>query len=632
MSARLNPTGSRWPFFSLVPLALVAGAIVVAIAAFLVVVSPAPATDVSFSDVPASYPNAEAIADLSGRGIINGFADGTFRPDNPVTRQQFAKMIVKTLGLTVPPDIVCPFTDVDTTPNAADPNYPAKYVAVCAAQGITTGTSATTFSPGANITRQQLITMVVRAVKLSSPPESYTPPFSAGQFSLAEHFSNAAAAAYAGLLEGLGVSNTYAFSVAATRGECAQLLHNLLGYRGSGETTSTTVPGGTTTTTASTTTTTTPFQPESPTGNLVHAWFNASGNWQQWQSENVSQLTGAGAVCAELGGLNSLEPVSGSFSERVWATSATGHLLMFTVSPSGHDWQATDITAQTGRQVANVCDGDVQVTGSGSQPVLHLVARDPSGDLLHFRWQSGSDWHCEDVSAKLGAKIVGRPTLMPAVSAPAGTFMTAGVAGTDGHLLLFHFNGSVWTLEDVTAECGVTCGGFIRWDPLGAVDTHGHFYLLDRPSASSPWQTTDVSAALGQDFALGERLLAWDYSHWSWVDQYDHFALVDTDDNLVHAWRDSQEKWHSENLSTLTGYKISSICSTWSQSQGPGSAMICLFAITSDNHLVGIWRSLPSGSWQVFDASQQLGFDVYPWVIPAPSSSAGLQHLMMVRK
>ncbi len=50
--------------------------------------------------------------------------DGTFGPDNSVTRQQFAKMIVKTLGLAVTGSEICPFIDVDTTPNPTDPYYP----------------------------------------------------------------------------------------------------------------------------------------------------------------------------------------------------------------------------------------------------------------------------------------------------------------------------------------------------------------------------------------------------------------------------------------------------------------------------------------------------------------------------
>ena len=180
----------------------------------------------TFSDIAGS-PYAAAITALADDGVVTGFEDGTFKPNNAVTRQQFAKMIVLALGLTVTGTEVCPFGDVPAQ-EGTDPFYPSKYVAVCASQSITQGTTPTTFSPRAFITHQQLITMVVRAAGLSDPPAGYSPPFTAGQFSLNEHYLNARKASYAGLLAGLvGVGPTYDFLAPSTRGECAQILYNM---------------------------------------------------------------------------------------------------------------------------------------------------------------------------------------------------------------------------------------------------------------------------------------------------------------------------------------------------------------------------------------------------------------------
>src|SRR5512145_1030892 len=55
----------------------------------------------SFPDMASNHPYAAAVDELSDRGVINGFVDGTFGPEKAVTRQQFAKMIVLTLGLPV---------------------------------------------------------------------------------------------------------------------------------------------------------------------------------------------------------------------------------------------------------------------------------------------------------------------------------------------------------------------------------------------------------------------------------------------------------------------------------------------------------------------------------------------------
>ena len=178
-----------------------------------------------FSDV--TGPNfSYAITSMASAGLVSGFSDGTFRPGDAVTRQQFAKMIVKALGLPVSANDVCPFTDV-VFQSGDDPLYPSKYVAVCAARGITTGKTGTTFAPSENITRQQLIAMVARAISLSTPPASYTPSFSAAQFYLNEYYVNACKADYIGLLNGL--AGPYCnFAGNATRGECAQILYNLL--------------------------------------------------------------------------------------------------------------------------------------------------------------------------------------------------------------------------------------------------------------------------------------------------------------------------------------------------------------------------------------------------------------------
>jgi hypothetical protein len=183
----------------------------------------------SFTDViPGVTPYSTAIAALATDNIITGYPDGTFRPNDPVLRQQFAKMIVLALDLTVTGNEVCPFTDV-ALQIGYDPFYPSKYVAVCAAQGIAQGITPTIFAPYAIITHQQLITMIARAADLSAPPVSYTPAFTASQFSLPSHYENARKADYAGLLNGLlGIGPSYDFLAGSTRGECAQLLYNLM--------------------------------------------------------------------------------------------------------------------------------------------------------------------------------------------------------------------------------------------------------------------------------------------------------------------------------------------------------------------------------------------------------------------
>ena len=71
--------------------------------------------------------------------------------------------------------------------------------------------------------------MVARSADLPDAPAQFDPGFTVGQFGTGEHFANARKAASAGLLAGLqGVGPGFNFGAAASRGECAQLLWNLL--------------------------------------------------------------------------------------------------------------------------------------------------------------------------------------------------------------------------------------------------------------------------------------------------------------------------------------------------------------------------------------------------------------------
>ncbi len=190
----------------------------------------------TFSDVSPDNPFAPAISDLAARHIINGFDNGTFRPGALVTRQQFAKMIVLTMGYQVSEKNVCPFTDVvQTSPghlvDPLDPLYPDHYIAVAALHGVTTGKTATTFAPYQNISRYQVISMVVRAIDdirpglLLTPPASFESTWDPAQSSV--HGQNARRAEYNGLLAGLTLQNLDP-TASMPRGEVAQILWNAL--------------------------------------------------------------------------------------------------------------------------------------------------------------------------------------------------------------------------------------------------------------------------------------------------------------------------------------------------------------------------------------------------------------------
>ncbi|MCL5942779.1 MAG: S8 family serine peptidase [Actinobacteria bacterium] len=189
---------------------------------------------VAFVDVPAGHPYATAIEALAASGVVSGYPDGRFGPDDLVTRQQFAKMVLLALGQTPTENDIAPFVDVESTVSGL---YPDHFIALAYALGITTGTSTAPpmYSPYAHITRAQVVSMAVRGAdavapgNLEAPPPGFTPVF--GSFSKT-HDGAAARAAWNGLLDGLqGMGPDYDMWRVATRGETAAVLARLLTVR-----------------------------------------------------------------------------------------------------------------------------------------------------------------------------------------------------------------------------------------------------------------------------------------------------------------------------------------------------------------------------------------------------------------
>ena len=119
--------------------------------------SPEPETVSSFADVPADSYYAKAVAWAVENGITTGTGDGMFSPDATCTRAQAMAFIWRSQK-SAAADGVNPFTDV-----AADAYY-AGAVQWAVENGVTNGTSDTTFSPNTNCTRAQIVTFLFRCL------------------------------------------------------------------------------------------------------------------------------------------------------------------------------------------------------------------------------------------------------------------------------------------------------------------------------------------------------------------------------------------------------------------------------------------------------------------------------------
>lgn len=197
------------------------------LAVVLVLAIGASASAVQFTDLQNS-PFKASIERLAGQSVVSGYPDGTFRPDNMVQRQQFAKMSVLTLGYEVTKDDICSFTDAPAPYDPInDPLYPGSYVAVAAKHSIIFGKTDGSFDFYGNLTRQQAISIVVRAAGavLAEPDAGYQGVLS---YTDANHGANIKKAEFNGLLGQIPNLSDWDTAAAATRGEVAELLAQLL--------------------------------------------------------------------------------------------------------------------------------------------------------------------------------------------------------------------------------------------------------------------------------------------------------------------------------------------------------------------------------------------------------------------
>ncbi|MCI5892028.1 MAG: S-layer homology domain-containing protein [Clostridiales bacterium] len=110
-----------------------------------------------FTDIADVEWAKEAILALSNLGIVNGMGDGVFAPQQQVTREQFAKMIVGVMGYSVDSNAVTEFSD-------ANGDWYTPYIAAAAQNGLVTGREDGTFGVGDNITRQDMAVIIFRAL------------------------------------------------------------------------------------------------------------------------------------------------------------------------------------------------------------------------------------------------------------------------------------------------------------------------------------------------------------------------------------------------------------------------------------------------------------------------------------
>ncbi len=115
-----------------------------------------------FTDVPLDHPFFCYIEMAFDHGIVTGYGDGTFRPDNNVTRAQLSKIIVLAQQWPIDTTGGPHFSDVQAT----DPFY--SFVETAYNRGVITGYADGTFRPNNSATRGQICKIVCEAISMGN--------------------------------------------------------------------------------------------------------------------------------------------------------------------------------------------------------------------------------------------------------------------------------------------------------------------------------------------------------------------------------------------------------------------------------------------------------------------------------
>lgn len=152
-----------------------------------------------------------AVERLEGLGVLEGYLDGTFRPNNNITRAEYATVVYRARRLTQLPGSTT-FVDVQASHWASGYIKAAEHSGLIKGKGMVNGVN--TFDPEDNISYEEAVTLIVRALGYESLAES-SGGFPSGYLLVASQ---------KGLLQGI----TGNPSMKASRALVAQLTFNAL--------------------------------------------------------------------------------------------------------------------------------------------------------------------------------------------------------------------------------------------------------------------------------------------------------------------------------------------------------------------------------------------------------------------
>lgn len=165
-------------------------------------------TNSGFSDVPSSAWYAKAVTWASKKGVVSGYSNGTFGPDNQLTREQMVTILYNVADKPeTNPSAISQYSDYHQVAS-----YAADGFAWAVSNKVVSGTSSTTLSPRGTATRAQVAVILVRYlenVKGVKFPEVTIPTQPVQPTAGSQNANGTTNAAYVNSLCDVGKSNDY---------------------------------------------------------------------------------------------------------------------------------------------------------------------------------------------------------------------------------------------------------------------------------------------------------------------------------------------------------------------------------------------------------------------------------------
>lgn len=174
--------------------------------------------DLLFSDVPENHPHYEAIVYLANAGIIQGYDDGTFRPDQTVNRVEALKFILESTKTELKEGDL-PFKDT------ADNEWYVPYLYTGYLKAIVNGHPDGSFKPSDTVNKAEFFKILFNGMSVDINPNVTVPPYE--DVAVDDWF-----VAYIAYAKEVGLLDSALTSVNASggmsRGEVAQAMYKLI--------------------------------------------------------------------------------------------------------------------------------------------------------------------------------------------------------------------------------------------------------------------------------------------------------------------------------------------------------------------------------------------------------------------